>query len=359
MSLNLNKLHKHIVEFHLIQSFPVSCLNRDDHGAPKSAIVGGVNRARVSSQSWKRAVRFEMHEQGVTLGKRTKNINLLLEKAMIAKGAEQEVAENASKIISELLGKDTLVFMSEPEIEALATFAESKSFVVDKVSEKEICKAIPSVTDKNLNGLDIALFGRMVATVNSLNIEGACAFSHAISTHKIENDLDYFTALDDFSDKAGSSHLGVNEFNSATYYRYVSLNLGQLAETLFGEDPIDLEVMNQAIKAFVSALYLAVPIARQNTMSASNPWDYAKVLVRKGQRLQASFEKPVCLDYSKPNTGYSILSIEQLNSELQRKEKMSGSLFGKKAEFELGTSDDFSIDDLINGIQEEVKKING
>lgn len=359
MQTQLNTLHKHIVEFHLIQSFPVSCLNRDDNGAPKTAIVGGVNRARVSSQSWKRAVRLEMHEQGVVLGKRTKNINILLTDAMVAKGADQEVAEKASKVISDLLGKDTLIFISEIEVEALASLAESKGFVLDKITEKDICKAIPKVTDKALNGLDIALFGRMLASVNTLNIEGACGFSHAISTHKIDNDLDYFTALDDYSDKSGSGHLGVNEFNSATYYRYVSLNLGQLAETLFGNDPIDLEVMDQAIKAFVQALYLAVPTARQNTMSASNVWDYAKVLVRKGQRIQASFEKPVTLDYNKPNSGFSQPSIEQLNEELQRKEKMSGSLFGKKAEYELGSSVDFSIDDLITGIQSEVHKING
>lgn len=356
----LNKLHKHVVEFHIIQSFPVSCLNRDDNGAPKTAIVGGINRARVSSQSWKRAVRLEMHEQGVVLGKRTKNVKGLLTEAMVGKGAAQDVAETASQAISDVLGKDTLIFISELEVEALAAYAQSKDFVLPvKINERELLRAIPNVTDKNLNALDIALFGRMLASVNTLNIEGACSFSHAISTHKIDNDLDYFTALDDFTDKAGSSHLGVNEFNSATYYRYISLNLGQLAETLFGTGPIDLEVMDQAIKAFVHALYLAVPSARQNTMSASNVWDYAKVLVRKGQRIQASFEKAVTLNYKTPNSGFSQPSIEQLNEELQCKEKMSGSLFGKKAEYELGLSKDFSIDDLIKGIQYEVQKING
>lgn len=29
-----------IIEFHILQSFPVSCLNRDDTGSPKSCVIG-------------------------------------------------------------------------------------------------------------------------------------------------------------------------------------------------------------------------------------------------------------------------------------------------------------------------------
>ena len=50
-----------MIEMHILQSFPVTCLNRDDVGAPKSAYFGGVSRARVSSQSWKRAIRQLRH----------------------------------------------------------------------------------------------------------------------------------------------------------------------------------------------------------------------------------------------------------------------------------------------------------
>ena len=52
---------KHL-ELHIIQSVPVACLNRDDLNSPKTAIFGGVQQARVSSQSWKRAIR-EMAEK--------------------------------------------------------------------------------------------------------------------------------------------------------------------------------------------------------------------------------------------------------------------------------------------------------
>ena len=38
-----------LIELHILQSFPVSCLNRDDVGAPKTATFGGATRARISS----------------------------------------------------------------------------------------------------------------------------------------------------------------------------------------------------------------------------------------------------------------------------------------------------------------------
>ena len=65
--MNTNPFKGQIIEFHILQSFPVTCLNRDDVGSPKSAIVGGVERARVSSQCWKRFVGLAMHDFGVKL----------------------------------------------------------------------------------------------------------------------------------------------------------------------------------------------------------------------------------------------------------------------------------------------------
>ena len=45
------------VDVHVLQTVPPSCVNRDDTGSPKTAIYGGAVRARVSSQSWKKAMR--------------------------------------------------------------------------------------------------------------------------------------------------------------------------------------------------------------------------------------------------------------------------------------------------------------
>lgn len=356
-----NKFSGHLIEFHILQSFPVSCLNRDDDGSPKTAIVGGVKRARVSSQSWKRAIRQELNNLGVTLAKRTKNIIFPLKQALDDIGATEEQALECAESISASLGKDTLIFLKNSDIQALANLAKEHEFDSKKIKESHYKKALIGIYSKDLSGIDVALFGRMVAKVNDINIEAATGFNHAISTHKVETDTDYFTALDDLPlpTQQGSAHIGINFFNSATYYRYVSLNIGQLVQTLFGDDEnIDEETLNATLKAFIHALYLAIPVARQNTQSAASSWDYAKVLVRKGQRLQISFEKPITFDYNSPDQGYSEKSIEHLKNQLHLKEKVSGSLFGKIAEFEVGLDENFSIDDLVTNIQSEVNKIN-
>lgn len=343
------------IEFHILQSFPVTCLNRDDLGSPKMALIGGVPRARVSSQCWKRQVRMALRDFGVHLGIRTKNLALLLRQACSEMGATEEEAEKCSTTISDALAKETLLFVSEGEIKAYAQFAKDQQFDLSKLKDKallkELIKCAKSTKITGANGLDIALFGRMVAKVPEINIEGACAFSHAISTHKTMADIDFFTALDDFSEKGqeGSAHMGALEFNSATYYRYVCLDLGQLAETLM-VDKENIDDLKLAVTAFIKALYVAVPEARQNTQSGQSGWDYAKVFIRKGQPLQFACDKPVWPD-QKDGGGYLKPSIKALNEFFLAKERMSGSLFGLLKEYEL-SNEKGSVDELIQTVED-------
>lgn len=338
------------IEFHILQSFPVTCLNRDDVGAPKTAIVGGVTRARVSSQSWKRQVRLAMQEFGIKLGLRTKYVSDIIARFCAEYGASEDQARQAAESISEKITNNTLHFFTENEARALAQYAREKGFKIEK-ADAEIIKIHKKHFDPAVDGLDIALFGRMVAQAAELKIEAACSFSHAISTHKVSNEVEFFTALDDAKPKevmdAGSSHMGTLEFNSATYYRYIGLDIGQLVETMGGD-----EVLDKAIEGFTKALYLAVPGARQTTQAGYSPWDYAKVYVRRGQNLQASFDDPV----KSKGEGFLKPSIERLNDFLEKKEKLSGSLFGKIDDFVWGEDDRFSIDDLIRGLQQAVKQ---
>src|SRR5690606_18414342 len=245
------------IEFHILQSFPVTCLNRDDVGAPKSAIVGGVSRARVSSQCWKRQVRLAMPEFGIKLAARTKHSESLFSKACIEAGASEEQAQACGQKIASQLIDDTLLFISETEAKAFAEFAKEKEFDEAKLKDKDLAKVAKKALNPAVDALDIALFGRMVAKAAEMNVEAAASFSHAISTHKVSNEVEFFTALDDLQTEPGSAHMGSLEFNSATYYRYISLDLGQLAQTL-GEDD-----MTRAVEAFTKALFVAVPNARQ------------------------------------------------------------------------------------------------
>jgi CRISPR system Cascade subunit CasC len=331
------------IEYHILQSFPVTCLNRDDIGSPKTAIVGGVTRARVSSQCWKRQVRLALKELNLKTGIRTKHPEALFKSACLELGADEAQAESCAEKIKDALIDDTLIFISDTEAMAFARYAQEKGFDPDEIKDKELGKIAKKALNPALDALDIALFGRMVAKATDMNVEAAASFSHAISTHRVNNEVEFFTALDDRPQEGqeGSAHMGSLEFNAATYYRYISLDLGQLQQLLN-----DAQIKD-AIAAFTQALYLAVPEARQHTMSGASGWDYARVLVRKGQRLQVPFDAPV----ASKGEGYLSPSIGCLENYLQRKEKLSGSLFHKIASFSWGRDEDFSIDDLIKALQ--------
>ncbi|MFA5630512.1 MAG: type I-E CRISPR-associated protein Cas7/Cse4/CasC [Porticoccaceae bacterium] len=332
------------IEFHILQSFPVTCLNRDDVGAPKTATVGGVTRARVSSQCWKRQVRLAMHELGVKLGIRTKKAEEIFTRACQRAGASEQQAAACGKKIAEQLSDDTLLFISDTEAEAFAVYAKELDFDTGKIKDKELAKVAKKALSPAIDALDIALFGRMVAKAADMNVEAAASFAHAISTHKVSNEVEFFTALDDLQDEPGSAHMGSLEFNSATYYRYISLDLGQLAQTMGNDD------LKKAIAAFTQALFIAVPSARQTTQSGASPWEFARVLVRKGQRLQVPFETPI----KARDGGYLQPSIDSVKTYLDKKEKITGSLFGKLATYEWGENENYSIDNLVADLQSHV-----
>lgn len=335
------------IEYHILQSFPVTCLNRDDVGAPKTAIVGGSTRARVSSQCWKRQVRLSMQDFGIKLGIRSKKVSEFVAKACLQKGASEEQAAECGKVISDSFTNDTLFFFSESEAQAFADYAQEKSFDSTTLKDKELQKVAKKVLNPAVDGLDIALFGRMVAQAADLNIEAAVSFSHAISTHKVSNEVEFFTALDDLAEESGSAHMGSLEFNSATYYRYISLDLGQLWESIGGEH------LAEAVESLTKALFVAVPSARQTTQSGASPWEFAKIFIRKGQRLQVPFETAV----KAKDGGYLQPSITALTDYLTKKEALAGSLFGKEKEFTFGEDANFSIDDLIKGLKLTVAEV--
>ena len=377
-TMNNNPFTGQRIEFHILQPFPVTCLNRDDVGAPKTAMVGGSTRARVSSQCWKRQVRLAMHELGAPHGFRTKLISPLIEKACVAKGASDEQAKACGDKFEQIFIKkkddkkakkskkveeteendaaetgqektDTLLFLSPNEATVIAAAFAEKGFVPEAViTQKDQKKQPKEVADLlspyfgKTDAYDIALFGRMVAQAAELNIEAAASFAHAISTHKVSNEVEFFTALDDLAEEPGSAHMGSLEFNSATYYRYISLDLGQLSANLGGAGIAD------AVEAFTKALFLAVPSARQTTQSGASPWEFAKVFIRKGQRLQVPFETAV----KAKDGGFLQPSIKALTDYLAKKEQQAGSLFGKEREFTFGGEDEtFSIDTLVGKIR--------
>ncbi|AKJ65309.1 type I-E CRISPR-associated protein Cas7/Cse4/CasC [Kiritimatiella glycovorans] len=301
------------LELHILQSFPVSCLNRDDVGAPKTAVFGGVQRARVSSQCWKRAIRMMAKETASEFfgGDRTRYIIPALKDALVKEGFDEDAAAKAAEdLVKGGLGKKdkkhegavkTLFYITPMEVEALAS-AYCKEQDVKKKVRTAIQTLRGPVRDKDDTSIpvhdkaDISIFGRMVADDHSLTLEGAGMFSHAISTHRVSNEIDFFTAVDDCNpeDIEGVGHMGANEFNSACYYRYMALNLDLLrSESHLG--CLADEEFSQVIESFIRAALLAVPHARKNSMMGFNPPECVLGTVREGQpvSLANAFERTV------------------------------------------------------------------
>ncbi len=311
---------KHL-ELHILQTVPVSCLNRDDMNSPKTAIFGGVQRARVSSQSWKRAIREYAKEQSTLFaGNRSRLIVEPLKNALINKGLNESDAVDGAKSIAEALAKmddkkrglqvKTLYFTSPGEINALA-----EAYVKDKDGKKALKAVTPEILK---DAADISLFGRMVASDHSLTLEGASMFSHALSTHKVDNEIDFFSAVDDLKspDESGAGMTGTLEFNSATYYRFAALNLN----LLFSEShlaALNADEKKEVLSVFIRSVLEAVPNARKNSMNGYTRPGYVVGVVRtKGHPVQMinAFEKPV-----RAWNGKSImeLSIDELDKEAE------------------------------------------
>lgn len=310
-----------LIELHVLQSFPVSCLNRDDVGAPKSAVFGGATRARVSSQCLKRAIRELAKSEYPAArfgGSRSRLIVEPLRSRLANTGFSAEAASAYAAQIADLLaGLDektvdkagkakegkvprvgTLIFLSPAELDALAAEV-ARLLTADpkaKLDVKKLAKVCQSVPLSD--AADIAIFGRMVAKGPDLTLEGAAMFSHALSTHKADNDLDFFAAVDDEKLKeedAGAGHTGPIEFTSACYYRYAALNLDLLADADH-LGALSREERQAVLDAFIRATLLAVPGARKNSMNAHTLPAYVLGVVKeKGQPIQLvnAFEKPV------------------------------------------------------------------
>lgn len=279
------------LELHIIQSFPVSCLNRDDFGSPKTAVFDGVTRARVSSQCWKRSVREMLKEEAPQYfsGMRSKLIVGPLKEKFEAKGLDGENAAKAALDVCNVLAKpdpkekkrlSTLFFASGKELDAaVEEYLATKDA---KKAAKALARKLPS------DAADIALFGRMTASDHSLSIDGAAMFAHALSTHRVSNELDFFSAVDDLkpndAEDAGAAMTGTIEFNSATYYRFAALNLDLLEGHLSG---LSQDERKAVVRAFARAVLMAVPSARRNSMNADTLPSFVLAVVRsKGHPVQ-------------------------------------------------------------------------
>ena len=284
------------IDIHILQTVPPSCINRDDTGSPKTAVYGGATRARVSSQSWKKAIRdtFRSNLSEEDVGVRTKRIQALVADELKSLGYSEDPDTAAQKILvaaglkekSVGAGKDApLFFMSLAQARGLAKLVIDNPDA-NKNIVQNVLNSSPSV--------DLALFGRMVADDANLNTDASCQVAHAISTHKVMNEYDYFTAVDDFppEDKtdAGAAMIGTVEYNSSTLYRFATIAVHDLSKQL---ESVDMAA--QAVCRFISAFARSMPTGKINTFANRTLPSTIYVVLRPDQPLNlvGAFERPI------------------------------------------------------------------
>lgn len=353
-----NKINNRLfLDIHAIQTVPPANINRDDTGSPKTAQYGGVTRARVSSQSWKRAIRKYFNENGDlgNVGIRSLEIVKYVANKIVEKDSSISIEEamlmaektiNTAKISTKEQKAKALFFLSDKQAEKLAQAS------IDKVTDK---KQLESILNDDIS-IDIALFGRMVADNTMLNEDASSQVAHAISTHAIQSEFDFFTAVDDLApeDNAGAGMLGTVEYNSSTLYRYSNIALHDFYRQL-----ADKEETINATKLFVKSFVESMPTGKINTFANQTLPQAVVVSLRADRPLNmvSAFEEPI-----KSDDGYIDKSIEKLFSEYTKYDKILDKpiftaylILGNTEVNEIGKSE-ASLNDLLEDLGAQIEK---
>ncbi|MBX6741043.1 MAG: type I-E CRISPR-associated protein Cas7/Cse4/CasC [Acetobacteraceae bacterium] len=311
------------LQLHLLTFFPPANLNRDDTGRPKTAVVGGATRLRLSSQALKRAWRTsEVFTTALAghMGQRTQRLGEVVLEHLLAGGMEQAKAQEVARDIAGVFGKvkdtrdpkpariEQLAFIS-PEERAAALALADRALAGEQVEAKSagLLRAADTAAD-------IALFGRMLAADPDYNREAAAQVAHAITTHKVLVEDDYYTAVDDLktpAEDAGAGFLGEAAFGSGVFYLYLCVDKALLLKNLGG----DAALAATALSALAEAAATVAPRGKQNSFAAHGRAHY--VLAERGDRqprtLAGAFARPVS---GEDLMAQSIEALERFRTEL-------------------------------------------
>lgn len=317
------------IQIHAIHSVPPSCINRDDVGAVKTSIYGGVRRHRVSSQAWKRAMRTYAADAGLAeTATRTLHLPDMIADRVTNNYDRDEAVEVANKVSTtagfktkKAKGEDaryvteSLTFISPGEVEVLANITAHVLEGNDMPGKKDIKSELSEVGVTP----DVALFGRMVASDKGNNIDACAQVAHALSTHEAHAEVDFYTAVDDLTtdSEGGSGFLGTQEMMSSTLLRYASVDVDRLRETL-GADAAET-----ALSAFVEAFVRSMPTGKSNSFANTTLPDYVLIeTVDAPVNYVGAFENPV---RSRGDlVGSSIESLEDYRERLSNVYGLAG-----------------------------------
>lgn len=351
------------LQYHILTSYPAANLNRDDAGRPKTLTYGEATRLRVSSQSLKRAWRtsdlFESALEG-HLGIRSVRFSEELFRLLVERGVSEKdaidriktildgekigklkVPKKGEEITSDNLRTEQLVHLGPAERKRLLDLAEQLAKGPVEHTKKDLM-----VLGSDHGGVDIALFGRMLAEQTRMNVEASCQVAHAFTTHRVAIEDDFYTAVDDLKkkadgDDAGAGFIGVHDFGAGVFYAYVCLNADQLVENLNGNHGL----AGDAAAALCEAMCKVGPSGKQNSYASRARAAFALLEVGDAtpRSLAEAFLKPV-----RPQSGRDLLSQSIL--ELRDRQEKIAAVYGdrptEEAFFDVGAGRG-SLDDVI------------
>lgn len=372
-----------IVDIHALQTIPPSLINRDDTGAPKSAVFGGTPRQRVSSQSWKRAIRkfFEDNFDPEQIGDRSKRLPEKIARKLEDAGLEQAEAISrteqlfkAAKIktsVQKLSKKDIengveanpypetgyLLFLSQHQIDrAVSELLKRAGENLKKNEAQEILDTGHSV--------DMSMFGRMVADDAAYNVDASVQVAHALGIHASAPEFDFFTAVDDLAEEGeetGAGMLGTVQMMSSTLYRYATVNVDSLTENLDSR-----ENAVQATEQFIDAFIKSMPTGKINTFANQTLPELVYITVRDSRPISLvnAFESPV---EATESASRREVGAQKLAEEAHNIETVYG--FTPRAAFVLGIgeltkpfqnlAETITLPDLKDKISDELRRAAG
>jgi CRISPR system Cascade subunit CasC len=308
------------IDIHALHTLPYNNVNRDDVGAPKVLVFGGTERTRVSSQSWKRAIRLQVEHHLAEDTVRTRRVVKGVAERLIQQGWTDEDAEAAGVQVAVSAGKgvklkkssnerdeqvlttSVLLLLPESGIDELAAIAATHhdEIVAAAGKRKKNDNPEPVLPSDQIAEIlsrrsgTINLFGRMLAELPGANVDGAVQMAHAFTTHGTSVEYDFFSAVDDIEQKLalpGSGHIDTAMFSSGTFYRYANVGIADLLRNLDG----DIEFARILVAEFLQAFIRAVPSGKQNATAARTVPDLVHIAVRTDQpvSLASAFESPL------------------------------------------------------------------
>lgn len=364
-----------LIQIHILQNYAPANLNRDDSGSPKSAVFGGHPRGRISSQCLKRSIRRSLTfneafaDEGL-LAARTQRLPLLIDEALKEMDADEEtrraivarvpeIGQESTKrgkeatIDPEKLVTRQLIFIGSGEARQIAAklLARYQAVGAKTWAGLEIDKITGDLGGERPRSVDIAMFGRMTTSAAFEDVAAAVQVAHALSTNRIVNEYDYFTAVDDLkprSEDPGAGMIGDVEFNSSTYYKYFNIHWEQLVNNLGG----DAQVAAQAVAALIEAAALAQPSGKQNSFAAQNLPDF--VMVEVGPRnVPISYANAFTTPVDGRRGSLMSQSIDRLN-EYAGYLRAAYGLNGRRAYFAVGPTGSIDAENVANlaGLQD-------